>query len=183
MVESGRRQYDNTSELQILKSGIVIMKKQKYKEGSCFLINLCDSSHCFGRIVKGLNVCIYDYNSDISSTNIAKELEKVITLPVLFYDKLADGAIKKGEFEVVGHFEVSQEEVDAIPPVFTQDVLNIDDCILYYVDGRVIPCSKEDCIGLEKYGMSDSIHIIDRLEDYYVHKQSSVPESAKVRLK
>jgi len=65
------------------------------------------------------------------------------------------------EFEFIRKESITEKEQNSIPRFFRQSFYNINDCKLVTPgQADAIPCSPEDCIGLERAGVYDSIDSI-----------------------
>ena len=80
--------------------------------------------------------------------------------------------ITKGLFEIIGFKELTEEEIENIPPKFTQDLVDINKCVIYYYDGREFKAKPEDCIGLESSSVWEAQGLVERIQDYYSGKRN-----------
>ena len=157
-------------------------KKQKFTEGSIIKIELSVDNLAFGRLLPGLasRICVYD----LLSTKDQKLplIETIVNQPVIFYCGLFRNIIEKGIFEIIGFQELTKEEIDNIPPFFTQDLVNIEDCKIFWADGRERKASPQECVGLERSSVWDEQGIKQRIEDYFNGKKNFHVELDKVIL-
>ena len=155
-------------------------KKQRFKEGSIVKLKLSRNKFIFGRLLPGFRISIYDFliNSDKDMSSIDKIIKSKILLTVGIYKTI----VTKGIFEIVGFKELTQTEIDKIPPMFMQSLGNYEDCTIFYKNGiehKVLP---EDCIGLERSAVWDEHSLVERIEDYYNKKRNFHAELQKVIL-
>jgi hypothetical protein len=69
-----------------------------------------------------------------------------------------------------------------IPPSFTQDIMNIDDCVIFWNSGIERKALPEECIGLERSAVWDEQDIVERIEDHYKGQKNFSVERDKVIL-
>lgn len=146
-------------------------KRNSYVAGAVIQIHLSNEKAAYGRILGGI-VAIYNFVSKKSEKTIP--LESIIDQPILFYCTIYESIVTKGIFEIIGNIEVSEEDIRHIPPGFTQDLANINDCVIFYHDDR-IPQRKatpQECIGLERSSVWDESNIIERIEDHFLGRKN-----------
>ncbi len=158
------------------------MKRQKKVDGSVLLLKLTNGKFAFGRIMRQDAICIYDCYSDTDDPNYYGGIQGICALKKLFHVSVYDDVITKGVFEIIGFQEVKPEELLDIPPLYTQDLLNPDDCTIYYRDGRILPASKEECRGLDYFAVWEGYSVIERIEDHFEGRVNPYLESKKLRL-
>jgi hypothetical protein len=90
--------------------------------------------------------------------------------------------ITKGIFEIIGFKQLEQKDIDIMPPHFTQDMVNIEDCAIYYEDGRECKATPQECIALEGPLTWEAGSLIDRIQDHYAGKKNPYVELHKVIL-
>jgi hypothetical protein len=159
------------------------MKRQKKTPGSVLLLRLKNGKYSFARIIRDNKICVYDIYSETDTLEDNGGIDGICSRPKLFFLGVYDDVITKGMFEIVGFKELSQKEINDEPPVFTQDILNIDDCTLYYPDGRIVSARKEECIGYGTFSVWEGEGVLDRIVDYYEGRYNFYTENSKVRLK
>lgn len=162
---------------------MAIQKKQKYKEGAIIKIDLEKIRKIgFGRLFNGFVIGVYNYT--LNNDKPIPTIEKLTNNEFIFYETVYKKVIEKGDFEIIGYQQLTESEIESVPPKFTQDKVNINDCIIYYTADR-LPQKKvtpEECIGLEISSVSDSIHLVRRMEDYFSGKKNPSVELNKVIL-
>ena len=87
-------------------------------------------------------------------------------------------------FEIIGHKKVEPIEIAEFQPCFWQDVLNYENCVLGYIDGRPdVPVSPEACIGLDFASVWGPEHVIARVNRYIKTGERFDEHMKQVRLK
>lgn len=153
--------------------------KQKYVDGSYFLINLNNSRFQLGRILKKPLMVIYDKQFE----NIPNFNKKIaLNSKTLFIVPIASRSIENNIFKIIGHDNITKEELELLPPQFHQKLTNLNRCTLVYFDGREVSATPQECIGLEAIGSWDVEHVIERIEDHYKGKPNINYELTKVKI-
>ncbi len=155
-------------------------KRQRFKEGSIVKIKLSGNRFIFGRLLLGFRIGIYDLL--IKSDTEMPSIEYIIKSKIIFYVVIYRSIISKGIFEIVGFKELTQTEIDKIPPQFNQSLGNYEDCTIFYNDGKEYKAPPEECIGLERSAVWDEHSLVERIEDYYSGKKNFHVEHQKVIL-
>ncbi|HEY4290606.1 MAG TPA: hypothetical protein VGN00_26075 [Puia sp.] len=155
-------------------------KRQKFKEGSIIKIELSESRLVLGRLLPGYHLCIYDG----VFTGVANfpSNEAIISYDIFLYVRVFKDVITKGLFEIIGFYDLVQQDIDKIPPHFEQDMTDIENCVIYYEDGREIEAMPEECIGLEGPVIWEAASLIDRINDRFAGKKNAYEELFKVIL-
>jgi hypothetical protein len=155
-------------------------KRQKFKEGAVVKIVLSHNRIVFGRLLPSFQIGIYDciYNKDFETSSIME----VYNLKTLFYCTFFKNIITNGLFEIVGFRELTSNELNSIPPSYNQDKVNINDCVIFYYDGRERKATPQECIGLEKSSVWEAASLVERIEDLYAGKKNKYAELFKVIL-
>lgn len=160
-----------------------MVKKQQFKEGSIVKVPLKEERWVLGRLLPAHQIGIYDVivtNNKEHDSFLANN--SIISRPYLFVVSIYTDTVTSGMFEVVGFAELTAENVKSLPPVFTQDKMDLHKCTLYYTDGRVVDASPQDCIGLEKFSKWTGQAVVKRIEDHYEGKKNILVENFKVKL-
>ncbi len=155
-------------------------KRIKFKEGSIVKVPLSTGKITFGRLLPGFHIGLYDYIVRSNKSNFS--IEEIITKPINLYVRIYKDAVTRGVFEIIGFKELSQEDIDLMPPHFSQDLMNLKDCVIYYEDGSEKKVSPKECIGLEGPVIWDAEGLIDRIKDRYFGKKNFYEEFYKVIL-
>jgi hypothetical protein len=157
-------------------------KRQKYKAGAIVKIELTDKRLVFGRLLPGVMsmINVYDFIGEDDLEKIT--IEDLVKKPVLFCCGLYRTIITKGIFEIIGNKEFTESEIAGIPPLFKQDIVNIDDCLIFWPTGGERKARPEECIGLEQSSVWSEKGLIERIEDYYSGKKNFNVEHQKVIL-
>ena len=155
-------------------------KRQRFKVGSICKLKLSKNKFIFGRMLPGFQISIYDLltNSDIDMPSIDEIIKNKILLTVGIYRN----NITKRIFEIVGFKELTQTEIDKIPPMFMQSLGDYEDCSIFYHDGKEYKVSPKECIGLERSAVWDEHSLIERIEDFYKGNKNFHVELQKVIL-
>lgn len=142
-----------------LVSSAAVSRKQLI-EGSFVQIQLGDGRHAYAR--KTVHHCFAFY--DLATCG-ELSLEEIAALPIAFTVPVASDAPRAGEWKVVGHAPLEEEE--QIPPTF---FLQNDLCPEeFHLDlgGILIPANREDCQALERSRLWDAVQLLSRLEDHF----------------
>ena len=136
----------------------------------------------FGRIFRGQTIGLFDFF--IKGKTELPAVAELIEKKLIFFVTIFKQVITTGDFQIIGYKELSIEDNAKVPPQFTQDKVNIDDCIIFYKDDKIHPKKVKavDCIGLEISSVWDSMHIIKRMEDFLLNKPNYSVEMGKVIL-
>lgn len=158
------------------------MKKQKFQEGAIVKIQLSENRYAFGRLLPAHNIGIYDLVIDKSNNNEPIQIDELVSYPFIFITSIYTDVITKRMFEIIGFKPLHNDEIDKIPPIFTQDLMDKYKCKLYYINGAVEDAKPEDCIGLERFSKWEGEAVIKRIEDHYLGTKNVLVENFKVRL-
>jgi hypothetical protein len=153
--------------------------KQKIQDGALVKINLQEKKIVFGRLLKN-RIAIYDFIF-LDSGEIPN-IDLIINNPIIFYCSIYNDVITKGVFEIIGFKELAEEEIEKIPPKFTQDMVDINKCIIYLYDGREFIVNPKDCEGLERSSVWEAEGLVKRIQDHYTGKKNFHVEYQKVIL-
>ena len=69
-----------------------------------------------------------------------------------------------------------------MPPHFNQDEVNIEECTIYYENGKEEKVTPQECIGLEGPTIWEAQGLIERIQDHYAGKKNPYVELSKVVL-
>ena len=146
-------------------------RRQSYVAGAVIQINLRNEKAAYGRILGGI-IAIYDFVSKKSEKTVP--VKSIIDHPILFYCTIYESVVTKGIFEIIEQIDVSEEDIRHIPPGFTQDLANINDCVIFYHDDRIpqFKATPQECIGLERSSVWDESNIIERIEDHFLGRKN-----------
>jgi hypothetical protein len=136
------------------------IKKQKRTPGSIVKVPLDNGFHIYARVL-GVDLAFYD----LLTREEIKDLQIIISSPILFITTVNYYAITKGLWTKVG--KVSLEDFPVtIPPQFVQNPLNPDQ---FFIEENGIRrnASKDECQGLERSAVWTPEGIQKRLNDYY----------------
>ncbi len=146
-------------------------KRQRFKNGAIVNINLSSDRIAFGRLI-GTTIAIYDYI--VAKTVIISSIEIIISKPILFYVSIYKDVILKGEFKILGVVALTDEDIVKTPPKFHQDIMDINDCTIFYPEDRLPErkATPQECLRLERSAVWDDYNIVDRIEDYYAGRKN-----------
>ena len=135
----------------------------------------------FGRLLPGVAsiICVYDF---VVNENEQVSVDDILKNPVLFCCGLYRTIITKGTFEIIGIREFTENEIKNISPLFTQDIVNIKDCVIWWPTGEERKASPEECVGLERSAVWTEEGLIERIDDHYAGKRNFHVEDQKVIL-
>lgn len=157
-------------------------KKQQFQEGDIVKIPLLNGRLAFGRLLPGVMSKISVFDFVVDNENNLPSIETIISNPILFYCAIYKDIIAKGIFEIMGNKLLTAKEVQNIPPTFTQDLVNINDCTLFWDNGNERNATPKECIGLERSSVWDHMSLVQRIEDFYAGRKNIHVELNKVIL-
>ena len=167
--------------LQIDDKNLKMAKRQKFKEGAIVKIELPNNRLAFGRLLPGIASKIAIYNI-VQQQGVETSIDEIVSKPVLFYCGIFKSIITKGIFEIIGIKPFGENEKSPMVPFFWQDIVDINNCIIYWNDGSERKVSSEECIGLERSSVWDETNIIQRIEDHFKGRKNVAVEHQKVIL-
>ncbi|MCR6720427.1 MAG: hypothetical protein NVV59_09050 [Chitinophagaceae bacterium] len=137
----------------------------------------------FGRLLPGFHLGVLNSFSDISDNEGREyDLEKLLVSETILYLRIFKDVVEKNFFHIIGFKELTLSETKLIPPHFDQDLVNLEDCKIYYDDGTSIDVTPEECIGLEGPIIWDADGVIERLNCFIQGKKNPMVELYKVIL-
>lgn len=154
-------------------------KRQRIKDGAVVKITLSENRLIFGRLLVG-GIAIYDFV--VPQSEKMPEIEVIINKPIFLYCSIYNDVITKGTFEIIGVKELTIDEINEIPAKFMQDLVDIDDCVIFWPDGREKKVTPQECIGLERSSVWDAEGLVGRIEDHYAGRRNFHVELDKVIL-
>jgi hypothetical protein len=149
-------------------------KAQKRAIGDIVRIELGDGFHAYARVLEEALFGFYD-----SRVREDLPVDRIITLPILFYVPVMAHAVKRGRWVVVGSAPLEGALLHP-PPRFMQDGIRKDEFRIYE-KGKIRFATKEECIGLEREAVWEPAHVEDRLRDHYAGRKNKWVESLKMR--
>ncbi len=152
---------------------------KKYMDGTILKINLSENRIVFGRLLPN-RIGIYDLV--LYQTAPIPSVQEIIAHSIFLYCSVFKDVVTNGTFEMIGFQELVHEDITKIPPKFVQDIVNLNDCVIFWTDGRELKVAPEDCIGLEPSSAWDSKGLIARIEDHYAGRKNPHVELGKVIL-
>ena len=157
-------------------------KRQRFKEGSIVKIELSGDKLIFGRLLPGKasGICVYD--SITSKNDPIRNADFILSRDIILYCGIYRDVITKGIFEIVDFKEFTEAERNKIKPFFSQDLVDIDDCMIFWLGGNERKASPKECIGLEPSSVWEAEGLIQRIEDHYACRLNFHVELDKVIL-
>jgi hypothetical protein len=160
---------------------LIKVKRQQYTAGAVVRIPLTDGRNAFGRLLAGKPSTIMIL-SLIVDNNEKPNKDVILASPPLFTVVLYLDVITKGKFEIIRTRQSGVEAHITIPAFFSQDMVNPEDCRIFWPDGREIRASPEECVGLERGAVWDAEAIVQRIEDHINARKNFNVELFKVIL-
>jgi hypothetical protein len=152
------------------------MKKPKHESGTFLRIPLPDGTFGYGRVLERPYVAFYNFRT----TEPSADLRTIESKPVLFRQAVRLSTpnhwVSLGKKELVG--EVAEPVVR-----FTQDVGDFRKCVIFDTAGNTRDATPEECVGLERAAVWESLHIEERLLDTFMGRPNLAGEHLRVRLK
>jgi Immunity protein 26 len=150
--------------------------------GNIIRIEIGSNRCVYARIVPGIATIIEVLNfvDIVDLENVNFNFNKIINNPILFYCGIYSDLIKKGTFKTIGN--VPYIEGEKTPAFFMQNMLEINDCKMFWNDGNSVSVSAIDCIGLERSSVWDKDGLITRIHDALSGKKNPNVELNKVIL-
>jgi hypothetical protein len=142
------------------------------KLGDVVKIDLGNGSFGYGRVLPEPLMAFYDLQSHdpVSAPEVVKS-------PILFSIWVMYHAIKSEKWEVIGNVPL-EDQLKIKPRFFSQDILSKKFSI--YDNGKDIPATRDECIGLECAAAWDGEHVEDRLRDHFAGVPNIWLESVKL---
>ena len=150
--------------------------KNKIKEGSILQLELSNNEIVFGRVYPDFFIAVYDYKMAKNSNQI--DIPMIIQQPILFYCCVYKDVIKK-DFIAIGYKDLSGAEIEAMPPQFMQDKIDINKCWIFDLDGKEKMATPSECLGLERSSVWEAEGLIKRIEDHYGGRKNFTVEFQK----
>lgn len=135
--------------------------KQKRIIGNIVKIPLGEGVHTYARTLKEASFAIYDARTKEEITNFQALIKK----PILFVVAVYNDAITSHRWENI-FFIPLEPNLLILPKKFIQDPINPNKFRIYD-NGRIIPASKDECLGLERASVWEPEQVEQRIRDYY----------------
>ena len=155
------------------------MKRQKFKEGSVVKIGLANQQIVFGRLLPGFHLGILNYFLILGEKY---DIDDILQSDTLLYVRVFKDVVEKNFFEIVGFKDLTTEDINRIPPHFAQDPIDIDKCKIYYLDGKELDVTPNECQKLEGSIIWDAESLASRIKNYLEGKKNPYVELYKVIL-
>jgi hypothetical protein len=153
------------------------MKRQRRIPGAVVEISILDGN-CYAQILDKTLV-FFDLKMDKSLSD--KELDTLMSAPVLFFASVYNDAITKGRWLKVGNLPI-RDEFKSVPVKFIQDSLKPEKFELYDPNtGETKPSTYKECKDLECAAVWEAEHVEDRLRDHYNNIPNKWVESLKAK--
>ena len=156
------------------------MKRQKFKEGSVCKIELANQRIVFARLLPGFHLGILNKISVVGESKY--DIDNILKSGIFLYVRVFKDVIEKNFFEIIGFKSLTSEDINHIPPHFSQDPVNIDKCKVYYQDGKEIDVTPGECQGLEGSIIWDAEGLMSRLDSHLQGKKNPYVELYKIIL-
>ena len=112
----------------------------------------------YARLLKAPILGVY---AKVFSAPLARPLlPKLADLPFAFQVPIRVGVIGKGKFEIVEKVPLLYSDIDAMQPLFKQEIGDPSDCFLLYPNGEKKKVTPEECIGVEALAVWEFTHIL-----------------------
>ncbi|GAB1268388.1 hypothetical protein NBRC116493_16410 [Aurantivibrio infirmus] len=131
----------------------------KRKVGDIVKIDLKNGYFAFGRVLKEPLMAFYGFRATATPS-----VEEIVSKEILFKIWVMNNAVTSGRWPIVGHLDLDESLLKSVT-FFKQD--SISKKLYLYRDSKVLPASREECIGLEKAAVWSASHVEDRLRDYF----------------
>lgn len=156
---------------------------KRIKSGVYLRVNLPNGKYAFGRFIFD-RLAIYDFFSDEPDLDKIGGLSELNLKSYAFIILVSKDIVKGDFFDIIAFKEIPPNDpINIMPPLFVQDILNLEDCALWYQDDRgPVKARPEDCVGLERFALYSDIHIVRRLLHYYAGTTDWPLEHSKVKI-
>ncbi len=155
-------------------------RSKKIVEGSCFKLRCTTSQRIYVAREMKFGVTSFYYFPQVQEDT---ELDALIPDATPIYSNFVHKDVYK-EMEFLKVIQLSKDEESFTPKFFRQDFTNIEKSYLI-IAGQLepIPCKPEDCIGLERATIHESIDsICEKLEFFVTGKKQKLHELYRLRI-
>ncbi|MBN2423417.1 MAG: immunity 26/phosphotriesterase HocA family protein [Calditrichaceae bacterium] len=153
------------------------MRKQKRTIGSIVKIDLGNDEHSYARVLDKACYAFYD----IKAREEIKNLNEIISKPILFIVSAYDDIITRGRWVKIGVVPL-EDKLKQLPMQFIKDAINPDEFSIYNPNtGEIFPAKKEECISLECAAVWEAEHVEERLKDHFQGKQNRWLDDMKIK--
>ncbi|MEM7179500.1 MAG: Imm26 family immunity protein [Spirochaetota bacterium] len=128
-------------------------------------------SYC--RVLESNSFAFYD----LRVKKPIQDIEQILSAPVLFITLIYMDSAKE-RWTKVG-FHSLKKSPQEIPPLFTQNVLNLKEFKIHYHDGTIKKATKEEVIGLERFAAWEAWAIEERLNDHFAGRKNKYVEEMR----
>lgn len=152
-------------------------KRIRRKVGDIVLIDLGSGKHAYAQVAAEPLVIFFEgaFDEDIA-------IERIPSLPVAFRLWVANHAITKGAWPVIGSGPLQPENAEE-PFFYKQDAIS-GRLSLYHsafaATNYERPASLEECQSLECAAVWEPEHVADRLNDHAAHRPNRWAESMRI---
>jgi hypothetical protein len=143
------------------------MKRQKQLPGAVLKIVFDAPWHTYGRMLRFGDVVVYDART----TEDWSDFEALTTAPILFRGMVNDGAVKGGQWPVVGLVPLTEPDLRH-SKYFLPEVGDPDHFQLVQNGGLSFGHPRAAIAGLTYGGIWDASHIDGILQDYYAGREN-----------
>lgn len=149
-------------------------KRQPRVHGDIVRIDLGDGFHSYARVLEEGLFAFYNCR-----TQEDLPIQQIIAMDVLFIIPVMSHAVTRGRWTVKGNAPLEDCLLNP-PPRFIQDAIRKEKFSLYQ-KGRIIPATRQQCLGLEREAGWEPEHAEDRLRDHYAGRTNKWVESLRLR--
>lgn len=148
-------------------------KRQHYKVGAIVKIDLGDGFSSYARLLEVPLIGFYDIYTD-------KDLpiDEIVSKPILFKVWVMKYAVSSCRWPKVG-YQPLEAELKELPVFFRQDELQPSFFFLYYMGGREVRTTREQCEHLERAAVWEPEHVEERLRDHFAGRPNRWVESLR----
>jgi hypothetical protein len=136
-----------------------VAARQRFTVGAIVRVPLDDRWHAYAWMVPEVDFAFFDLRA-----NKELAIEEIVTHPIAFRVGVHKSAWATGRWHKVGKSE-PPAEVLAPPPTFIEDPLTGRFSI--YLNGKIRPANREECVGLDRCAVWSPEHVEDRLRDHF----------------
>lgn len=148
-------------------------RRQRRQLGGVVAIPLDENEFAFGRILAKPLIAFYDFKTDQ-----VPPIQDVLQKPILFKIWVMSSAITRGRWPIVGISPLEDKLLES-PYFFKSDPISKE--LSIYRDGKEVPATYEECVGLECAAVWSAHHVEDRLRDHFKGGKNMWAESLQIR--
>src|SRR5262245_40371599 len=135
------------------------MVRQRFMIGAIVRVPLDDRWHVYAWMLPEVDFAFFDLRAD---SEIA--IEEIVAYPIAFRVSVHKSAWSTGRWLRVGKAEPPPDVLAPVPE-FIEDPLTGRFSI--YLNGKIRPATREECVGLNRCAVWEPEHVEDRLRDHF----------------